>query len=150
MISNVPDLCFPCSGILALIQRNGGSKQAGILIEQMSTAYDNKCYVETVWYCYAIFEQRINRLISKYIDKCKAPKERIDKKTVSISIRINCLKQLSKSKYGAFDEFDYKLLIYIQEWCNERNELVHGLVSLKYYKEYDKEFTKLAEKAAMY
>ena len=43
-------------------------------IERMSEAYDNEYYVETVWYCYAIFEQRINRLISKYIDKCPRPK----------------------------------------------------------------------------
>ena len=38
-------------------------------IDRMSEAYDNHFYVETVWYCYAIFEQRTNRLISKYIDK---------------------------------------------------------------------------------
>ncbi len=25
-------------------------------IESMSVAYDNKHYVEAVWYCYAIFE----------------------------------------------------------------------------------------------
>lgn len=38
-------------------------------INSMYEAYDNHYYVETVWYCYAIFEQRISRLISKYIDK---------------------------------------------------------------------------------
>lgn len=31
-------------------------------IERMSEAYDNQYYVEAVWYCYAIFEQRISRL----------------------------------------------------------------------------------------
>ena len=30
-------------------------------IERMSVSYDNKYYIETVWYCYSIFEQRINR-----------------------------------------------------------------------------------------
>ena len=25
-------------------------------IERMSVSYDNKYYIETVWYCYSIFE----------------------------------------------------------------------------------------------
>ena len=50
-------------------------------IERMSVSYDNKYYIETVWYCYSIFEQRINRLIAKYIDKCSIAPERTDDKS---------------------------------------------------------------------
>lgn len=112
-------------------------------IDKMSVAYDDKFYVEAVWYCYAIFDQRISRLIAKYIDKCTRPK-RTNKTTAAISTRINCLKKLVNTKYGAFDSFDVNLLNRILDWCHKRNELVHGLVSLEHYKKYDDEFKKLA------
>lgn len=113
-------------------------------IERMSTAYDKKNYVETVWLCYAIFEQRISRLIAKYIDKCVVP-ERTDNKSAAISTRIKCLRKLTNSKYGAFDGFDFTVVDRVSKWCDDRNELVHGLVSLGHYKQYDKEFKKLAD-----
>ena len=114
-------------------------------IERMSEAYDNKYYVEAVWYVYAIFEQRINRLILKYIDQCNLQPERMNEKTVAISTRIACLKKVIVAKYGAFELFDVDLLNRISKWCAERNELVHGLISLKHYKQYDKEFESLAK-----
>lgn len=113
-------------------------------IERMSESYDKGFYVETVWYCYAIIEQRVSRLIAKYIDKCTIPK-RTDDKSVSISTRITCLKKLISAKYGAFDTFNADLLDRISKWCDERNELVHGLISFKHYKKYDEEFKSLAE-----
>lgn len=115
-------------------------------ISRMSEAYDNHWYVESVWYCYAIFEQRVNRLIAKYIDRCQLCPERVDNKSAAISTRIACLKKLSNMNYGAFDIFDSDLLDRVQRWCNDRNELVHGLVSLKHYKHYDEEFKQLAER----
>ena len=115
-------------------------------LSRMSEAYDNNDYVETVWYCYAIFEQRINRLISKYIDKCTLAGERKDDKTVSISTRISCLKKVIEAKYGVFYLINPDLLTRISKWCEDRNELVHGLISLKHYKHYDQEFKSLAEK----
>lgn len=114
-------------------------------IERMSEAYDQGFYVESVWYCYAIFEQRISRLISKYIDKCTLFPDRVDEKSAAISTRIICLKKVINAKYGAFSSFDTKLLDRIGKWCDDRNELVHGLVSLKHYLRYDAEFRKLAE-----
>lgn len=114
-------------------------------IKSMSEAYDNGSYVESVWYCYAVFEQRISRLISKYIDKCMLHPDRADEKSVAISTRITCLKKLIDAKYGAFASFDKSLLERISVWCEDRNELVHGLVSLKHYKKYDDEFKKLAQ-----
>lgn len=113
-------------------------------IDRMTRAYDNKNYVETVWICYAIFEQRISRLIAKYIDKCPVPKRK-DKKTCAISTRVKCIQKLIDSKYGAFEDFDKQIMSNVKEWCNKRNVLVHGLISLQHYKEYDKEFKQLAE-----
>lgn len=114
-------------------------------IDRMSEAYDNHYYVETVWYCYAIFEQRISRLISKYIDKCLLYPERNDDKSVSISTRIACLKKVTAAKYGPFYLMNTALLERVSKWCDDRNELVHGLISLKHYKNYDEEFKKLAK-----
>lgn len=114
-------------------------------IERMSTSYDNHYYVETVWYCYAIFEQRVSRLISKYIDKCNLCEERTDDKSAAISTRIKCLKKVCKTNYCGFGSFDVALLDRILAWCDERNELVHGLISLQHYKKYDEEFGKLAK-----
>ena len=74
------------------------SKMHEEFIERMSNSYDNNYYVESVWYCYAIFEQRISRLISKYIDKCPLP-DRTDDKSAAISTRITCLEKLIKAKY---------------------------------------------------
>lgn len=115
-----------------------------IFIEKMSCAYDQKHYVETVWYCYAIFEQRVCRLISKYIDKCNLSPERCDEKTVAISTRITCIKKMINHKYACFDSFKIDLFDRILNWCDKRNDLVHGLISLNHYKEFDKEFELLA------
>lgn len=121
------------------------SKMHEEFIERMSNSYDNNYYVESVWYCYAIFEQRISRLISKYIDKCPLP-DCTDDKSAAISTRITCLEKLIKAKYGSFDSFNSNLLIQIKQWCCDRNELVHGLISLKHYKQYDEEFKELAKR----
>lgn len=115
-----------------------------VFIASMSEAYDNGYYVEAVWYCYAVFEQRISRLISKYIDRCSRP-DRTDDRSAAISTRISCLQKLINSKYGAFDSFDISILNRVSQWCEDRNELVHGLISLKHYKQYGEEFKKLAE-----
>ena len=114
-------------------------------IERMSASYDNKYYIETVWYCYSIFEQRINRLIAKYIDKCKIAPERTDDKSAAISIRIACLKKIIKAKYNSFELIDIDILNRISDWCKMRNELVHSLISLKHYRRFDEEFKNLAD-----
>ena len=52
-------------------------------IEKMDDAFEKRRYVETVWYCYAIFEQRTSRLIAKYLDKCPVPHNRKDNKSAA-------------------------------------------------------------------
>lgn len=116
-----------------------------VFIERMSDAYDKGFYVEAVWFCYAIFEQRISRLIAKYIDKCDKFPERTDDSSASISIRIGCLINVINAKYGAFECLDVELFKRIKMWCRDRNALVHGLISLDHYKKFDDEFKLLAE-----
>ena len=114
-------------------------------INQMHEAYDNEFYIETVWYCYAIFEQRISRLISKYIDFCNLKLDRDDDKSAAISTRVKCIRKMINAKSYGLEMFDLELFSKIENWCKKRNDLVHGLISLKLYKKYDEEFKCLAD-----
>ena len=114
-------------------------------LSRLDRAMKKKQYVEASWLCYAIFEQRITRLILKHISQCpKQPKEK-NSAPVSISTKISCLKELVQAGYGGYAAFDSQLLSDLEKWCRTRNALVHGLVSLEHYKQYDKEFATLAK-----
>jgi hypothetical protein len=113
-------------------------------IGRLNDAMKNDQFVEASWLCYAIFEQRINRLIDKFLYKCPK-KQRVNGTSVSISVRIICLEKLIRLDYGGFSTYDVTLLPEIKRWCKTRNELVHGLVSLDHYQNYDEEFKRLAE-----
>lgn len=116
-----------------------------ILGERLNIAINNKQYVEVSWLCYAIFEQRIMRIMQKHVTKCPKGKRSKEEKPISISTKILCLKKLCKQKYGIYSDFDKELLDKIDNWCKQRNILIHGLVSLEHYKKYDEEFKRLAE-----
>ena len=114
-------------------------------LERLDAAMKQHNYVEASWLCYAIFEQRITRIVEKHITKCPKQNRNDNKYHVGIRTKITCLKKLSKVQYGAYANFDSKLLSEIAGWCKKRNTLMHGLVSLELYKKYDKEFKDLAE-----
>lgn len=118
-----------------------------VYIENLREAMKGARYVEASWLCYAIFEQRIARLILKHLDKCPLEKKKKDV-PVSISTKISCIKALIQNKYGGYAQMDSSLFEEIEKWCNSRNGLVHGLVSLEHYKHYDKEFEELAKSGA--
>lgn len=114
-----------------------------VFLERLDNAFNDHNFIEATWICYSIFEQRVNRLILKYIDYCKIP-PREDDKTISISTRIKCLLKLVNNQYGVFAHFDETILQDILAWCDERNELTHGLVALDHYKKYETEFEGIA------
>ena len=107
-----------------------------------------KQYTEASWLCYAIFEQRIGRIVEKHIKKCQKGRRSKNEKPVSITTKLVCLKKLCKQKYGPYADFDKGLLDEIGVWCKQRNDLIHGLISLEHYKKYDKEFKNLATSGA--
>lgn len=111
---------------------------------RLENAYEKGEYVEASWLCYAIFEQRIQRLIEKHIRKCPRPK-RNNNAPVSISTKIKCIRNLSEAKYGGYENFDIELLDAISKWCTKRNSLVHSLLDISTYRQYDKDFRALAE-----
>lgn len=113
-------------------------------LERLEKAMEEEQFVEASWLCYAIFEQRIARIISKHVSKCPKGRRGENEKPVGIATKILCLKKLSKLQYGPYQVFDRELLNNIDKWCKNRNSLIHGLVSLDYYRKYDEEFKKLA------
>ena len=114
-------------------------------LSKLNIAMQTQNYIEASWICYSIFEQRTTRVIEKFIMKCPLKKRQNKKpETASISTRLKCIKDLSKSNYLFLEEIDTKLLENILKWCNTRNSLVHDLVSLERYKKFDEEFKQLA------
>lgn len=117
-------------------------------IARLDVAMDNGNYAEAAWLCYAIFEQRVRRIMEKYIVKCPKQRRLSPKSPVGISKKIECLQKLAKVQYGAFADFDRDLLKDMKKWCIKRNRLIHGLISIEYDLKYDEEFKMLAEEGA--
>lgn len=121
------------------------AKMHDTFLNKLDSAMKKKRFVEASWLCYAIFEQRITRIIKKHIVKCPRGKRGKDEKPIGITTRLLCLQKLCKQKYGPYADFDCELLREINTWCKRRNALIHGLVSLEHYKKYDNEFESLSK-----
>lgn len=115
------------------------------LIKRLETAMENESYIEATWLCYAFFEQRVNRMLSKVIKYCPC-KESKRQDSAPISKRIECLKRLIRTKYWIFEGLNPSVLNEILDWNKDRNEMTHHLVYLKNYKQMDDEFKKIAFK----
>ena len=115
------------------------------MLKRLETAMSNNEHVEASWLCYAIFEQRITRMIEKHITKCPRQKRSSDDARVGISTRITCIIKLAKSNYGAYATIDHKVFSRLANWCTRRNKLVHSLLDVDTYKKYDAEFKELAK-----
>ena len=113
-------------------------------LAKLNEAMINAKYIEATWLCYAIFEQRIIRILEKVISSCPK-KEKIDNKPSSISVRLSCIINLIEKEYDVFSELDKSVFCGIQKWCKKRNELTHGLISLDHYQNFELEFKRLAE-----
>ncbi len=115
------------------------------MLQKLDEAMDRHEYVEACWLCYAIFEQRITRMIQKHIHKCPRQKRAKNDHHVGIATRINCISKLAKQNYGAYATIDRKVFKSLLDWCDSRNRLVHALLDINIYKKYDAEFQKLAK-----
>lgn len=119
-----------------------------VFLEGLDHAMKKRQYIEASWLCYAIFEQRTDRIIQKHISKCPKLKRQPNEKPVGISTKLKCIQKLVKTKYFIYAQLDRELFKQIENWCKRRNTLIHGLVSLEHYKHFDKEFKKMAEDGA--
>jgi hypothetical protein len=114
------------------------------MVDKLEKAMELGEYVEASWLCYAIFEQRVTRIIQKHIHKCPKQHRSSKSKTVGISTRLDCIVKLSKQGYGGYALIDYTVFSQIKKWCRRRNVLVHSLLDISSYKKYDTAFQELA------
>ncbi len=112
--------------------------------KKIETAVESEHYIEACWLCYACFESRITRTLEKVSEKCP---NRGCYQNIRVGIRkkINCLKKLSNQKYLGMERFDKNLFKQIEDWCDERNILVHALVTLENYDDMDEQFIYLSQ-----
>lgn len=101
--------------------------------------------IEACWLCYSCFESRITRTLEK-VSECCAERKCYKNNKVGIKTRIDCLKRLKKLSYAGAEAFDNQLLGQVTKWCQERNTLVHALVTLNNYYGMDAKFLELAKK----
>ena len=121
------------------------AKMHNEFLEQLRESIQKRAYIEATWLCYAMFEQRTWRIIEKHAYLCPKEERKHKGKGIVISTKLKCLRKLCKLKYGPFSSFDAELIDLIDAWCDKRNKLTHGLISIEYYKKYSKEFEELAE-----
>ncbi|MBR3554998.1 MAG: hypothetical protein IKN89_03730 [Oscillospiraceae bacterium] len=114
------------------------------MLSKLASAIANGEYVEASWLCYAIFEQRIARMIVKHIHKCPKQDRPKEAAPVGIDTKLVCISKLIKSNYGAYELLDKNVFSEVKGWCRKRNALVHELLDVNSYKKYDKAFKDLA------
>ena len=115
------------------------------VLNRIDTSYKKGNYIEVCWLCYACFESRVNRVLQKICSGCTKEK-RIRKNNIGITTKLDCYKRLIKSEYPPLMKEDVNLVTTVKGWCNERNQLIHGMVSLEYYNDADKKFASLAKR----
>lgn len=113
------------------------------VLQRIDSSFKNKQYIEVCWLCYACFESRVNRVLSKICEGCTKEK-RTDNRHVGITTKLECYVQLIKSNYPPLEKEDYNLINTVKRWCKERNDLIHSMVSLEFYNDADKKFKSLA------
>lgn len=115
------------------------------VLKRINTAYNNKQYIEVCWLCYACFENRVNRVLEKICISCTKD-SRTDNRPIGITTKLECYARLIKNNYPPMQSENYNLITTVKGWCKERNTLIHGMISLDYYNNADKEFQSLAKR----
>ena len=115
------------------------------VLKRIEDSYKEGRYIETCWLCYACFESRVNRILEKICTGCTKEK-RINNRHVGITTKLICYNRLIRTKYPPLAEEDIHLMNTVKGWCKERNQLIHGMVSLDYYNDADRKFKSLAKR----
>lgn len=118
------------------------AKMHNSVLKRIDMACKNRQYIEVCWLCYACFESRVNRVLSKICGGC-TKEERTDSRHVGITTKLECYVRLIKSKYPLLSKEYYQLLNTVKGWYKERNDLIHDMVSLECYNDADKELKNL-------
>ena len=71
---------------------------------------------------------------------------RNENRNIGITTKLECYVRLIKCGYAPLKEENVDLINTVKGWCKERNDLIHGMVSLEYYNEADGKFKSLAKR----
>lgn len=120
-------------------------------LNRIDSGMKNKNYIEVSWLIYSCFENRFYRVVEKYRENCKycRSKSKCNKKNkneLALATKIKCVQRLHDNNVTCISEaFRYDLYKEILDWVDERNDLMHELLSLEYYENTDDRFKKSAE-----
>lgn len=127
------------------LERIAMAEMHGNVQERIKKAYDSENYIECCWLCYACFESRVDRTMNKICCGCSKA-QRADARHIGISTKLSCLNRLRRSDYSLFKGADLTEITNIISWCEDRNKLIHELVSLDRYDKSDYQFKNLAKR----
>ena len=119
-------------------------------LQRISNAMEKGNYIEASWLIYSCLENRYFRTLQKYRDKCKycRSKSKCNHKMsndLALATKIKCVKRLYENHVLCIQNaFREDIFIETLAWIDERNKLMHELLSLEYYQETDKRFEKSA------
>ena len=125
--------------------RNKMAEMHTSVLKRIEVAYKNKQFIEVCWLCYACFESRVNRVLVKICSGCSKESRKNNRK-IGITTKLECYVRLIKSGYPPLQGENVDLINTVKGWCKERNDLIHGMVSLEYYNDADRRFESLAKR----
>lgn len=120
-------------------------------LHRIDAAMKNENYIEASWLIYSCFENRFFRTLEKYKKDCKYCKGKSwcnnKENRLALTTKIKCVRRLHDNNVTCISEaFRYELYKEILDWVDERNGLMHELLSLEFYENTDEMFKKSAEK----
>ena len=94
-------------------------------ISKLNKAIDNKFYYEAIFIEYAIMEDRLQSVLT-YLDAYNPKKQK------TMHQKLNQISSLIENNNATIgDSISTDLITKIMDWKNERNNLIHGLLSEK-------------------
>ena len=121
-------------------------------LHRIGVAMNEGNYIEASWLIYSCLENRYFRTVMKYREKCKYCRSKskcnkTDKNELALKTKISCVERLYQAGVpciaGAYESNIFKET---KDWVDERNDLMHDLLSLECYENADDRFKESAEK----
>lgn len=120
-------------------------------LNRINVAMENENYIEASWLIYSCFENRYFRTIEKVKQNCKycRSKSKCNKKEkneLALATKIKCINRLYENNVECISKaFRSEIFQETLKWIDDRNTLMHELLSLEFYEDTDKRFRKSAE-----
>lgn len=121
-------------------------------LNRIGVAMEHGNYIEASWLIYACLENRYFRTIMKYRENCKycRSKSKCNKKSkneLALKTKISCVERLHQAGISCItNAFPSSIFQETKKWVDNRNDLMHDLLSLEYYENMDILFKESAEK----